>query len=333
MVLSPPILALLFCSTVVCGLTIAALGVGLLAVAGWDHHSNSRRQLSRERRWYLVETSLRLIFALQLLSLLVFVATVDHLKTLFTGAMCAVGSLNASPFGVPALAVKTAAFVLCGLWLVTDRASSAAASTGLVRFKVTFLAVLAGLLVADGTLQLRYFTDLSPDIITSCCATVFDAKSGGVGSDLANLPVGWSRMAFFGGLFVTNSVGLWAIGRRRSTVLYSFLAVGLGVITTAAVITWIAPAYYELPTHHCPLCLLASDNGYVGYPLYLFLATAVIAGAGSGLVRVLRSIDVHHCIGDNEERRLCAISIASFGATAVLAIWPIVTSPFRLGGY
>ena len=333
MILSPPILALLFCSTVVCGLTIAALGVGLLAVAGWNHHSSSRQQLIRERRWFLVETSLRLIFALQLLSVLVFVATADHLKTLFTGAMCAVGSLNASPFGAPALAVKTAAFVLCGLWLVTDRAAMAAASNGLVRFKVTFLAFLAVLLVADGALQLRFFTDLSPDIITSCCATFFDAKVGGVGADLANLPVGWSRATFFGGLFVTNSVGLWAIGRRRSTVVYSILAVMLGVITTAAVITWIAPAYYELPTHHCPLCLLAAENGYVGYPLYLFLATAIIAGAGSGLVRALRRLDVHGCIRLNEECRLCALSMASFAAVAAIALWPIATSGFRLEGY
>jgi len=332
MVLSPPVLALLFCSTVVCGLTIVVLGVGLVAVAGWDHHSSSRRQLVRERRWFLVETSLRLIFALQLLSVLVFVATADHLKTLLTGAMCAVGSLNASPFGVPALAVKSAACVLCGLWLVTDRASSAAASNGLVRFKVGFLAVLAGLLVADGALQLRYFTDLSPDVITSCCATVFDAKGAGVGADLANLPVGWSRATFFGGLFVTGAVGLTAVSRRRSTVVYSVFAIMLGLITTASVVTWIAPAYYELPTHHCPLCLLASESGYVGYPLYIFLATAIIAGAGSGLVRALRRLDVYGCIRAEEECRLCAVSMVSFSALAVISVWPLVTSPFRLEG-
>ena len=333
MVLSPPILALLCCSVVVCGLTIIAAAVGVSAVVGWNHHSNGRRQLLRERRWLLVETSLRLILVLQLLSLLIFIATADHLKTLFTGAMCAVGSLSASPIGVPALMVKTAAFVLCGLWLVTDRASPAAATTGLVRFKVAFLVVLAGVLVAENLLQHRYFADLDPEIITSCCATVFDSKTGSVAAELASLPVGWSRLTFFGGLGVTAAAGLWAIGRRRSTLPYSILAVILGLITCAAVVTWIAPAYYELPTHHCPLCLLAADQGYVGYPLYLLLATAVIAGAGSGLVQALRSIDIHRCIRINEERRLCAVSITSFAVLAVIAVWPIVTSPFRLEGY
>ncbi len=328
MVLSPPILALLCCSAVVCGLTIIATGAGLSVVVGWNHHSNNRRQLLRERRWFLVETSLRLILGLQLISLLVFLATADHLKTLFTGAMCAVGSLNASPFGMPALTLKTTAFVLCGLWLVTDRASPAAATVGLVRFKVGFVVVLAGVLVAENVLQIRYFADLDPEIITSCCATVFGSDTGGVAAGLASLPVGWSRLAFFGALAVTLAVGLWTIGRRRSTLLYSILAVILGLITTAAVITWIAPAYYELPTHHCPLCLLASEHGFVGYPLYLFLAIAVIAGAGSGLVHALRSIDIHRCIRVNEELRLCAVSIASFVALAVIAVWPLVTSFF-----
>jgi hypothetical protein len=333
MILSPAILALLCCSAVVCGLTIVAAGAGLSAVVGWDHNSSDRRQLLRERRWFLVETSLRLILGLQLVSLLVFLATADHLKTMFTGAMCAVGSLNANPFGMPTLTLKTTAFVLCGLWLVTDRASPAAATIGLVRFKVGFVVIVAGVLVAENVLQLRYFADLDPEIITSCCATVFGLGAGGVAAGLASLPVGWSRLAFFGALAVTLAAGLWAIGRHRSTLVYSILAVILGLITVAAVITWIAPSYYELPTHHCPLCLLASDYGCVGYPLYLFLATAVIAGAGSGLVHGLRSIDFRRCIRVDEELRLCAVSVASFALLAVIALWPLVTSPFRLEGY
>jgi len=333
MVLSPPILALLVCSAAACGLTISAAAAGLSAVIGWDHDSSRQRQLLRERRWFLVEASLRLILALQLLSLLVFVATADHLKTLFTGAMCAVGSLNASPFGMPALAVKIAAFIVCGLWLVTDRASAAAASTGLVRFKAAFLVFLSCVLVADNVLQIRYFADLDPEIITSCCATVFDPDAGGVAAGIAAFPVRSSKIAFFGGLVLTVAAGLWAIRRHGMTFVYSILAAALGLVTVAAVITWIAPSYYELPSHHCPLCLLAADHGYVGYPLYLFLAAAVIAGAGSGLVRALRSIDLQHCIRINEERRLCVVSLVSFAAIAVIAVWPLVTSPFRLEGY
>jgi hypothetical protein len=333
MLLSPVILALLLCSTVACGLTVAAAGIGFGAVLGWNHEASGRLQLLRERRWFLVETSLRLILGLQLFSLLVFIAAADHLKALFTGAMCAVGTLNASPFGMPALAVKTAAFILCGLWLVTDRASRAAATTGLVRFKTAFLVFLACVLVADAALQIRYFADLDPEIITSCCATVFDQDAGGVAAGIAAMSVSTSKAAFFVGLVVTVAAALWAIRRHRLTIVYSILAVAFSLVTAVAVVTWIAPSFYELPTHHCPLCLLAGDYGYVGYPLYLLMATAVIAGAGSGLLHVLRSIDLSRCILIGEERRLCAISAASFVAVAVIAVWPLVTSPFRLEGY
>jgi hypothetical protein len=154
-----------------------------------------------------------------------------------------------------------------------------------------------------------------------------------VAAGIAALSVSTSKAAFFAGLVVTVLVGLWAIHRHRLTIVYSILAVAFSLVTAAAVITWIAPSFYELPTHHCPLCLLAADYGYVGYPLYLLLATAVIAGTGSGVVHVLRSIDLSRCILINEERRLCAISAASFVAVAAIAMWPLVTSPFRLEGY
>lgn len=330
MLLNPSILALLGSSTIVCGLTIMAAALGVAVAVGWDHRDSGPGQLRRERRWFLIETSLRLILGLQLFSLLLFVATAERLTSFFTGAMCAVGSLLASPYGMPALTVKTLAFILCGLWLISDRASPSAAGTGMIRFKVGFLVALCGALIADNLVQLRYFSSLQPDIITSCCATVFAAGAGGAAAQLARIPVGWSRLAFFTALAATFVVGLRAITCRRPTFAFSVLAVASGLITAAAVVTWIAPAYYELPTHHCPLCLLAPEHGYVGYPFYALLATAVITGAGSGLVRSLRPLDIQGCIRAHAERRLCTVSMASFAAVAAMALWPLVASPFRL---
>lgn len=333
MLLSPPILALLLSSIAVGALTLVAAVAGLTAVVGWDHGSHSRLQLLRERRWFLVEISLRLVLVLQLFSIVVFIATADHLKTLFTGAMCAVGSLNASELGPAALAAKAAAFTLCGLWLVVDRAASAAASNGLVRFKAGFLGFLAIVLIGENIIQFRYFADLDPDIITSCCAVVFGGGGESVGASLAGLPASWTLIAFYAVFTVTVAVGAFSIVRRRSVLPYSILAAILGVISAVAVIVWIAPSYYELPTHHCPLCLLASDHGFIGYPLYAALAVAVISGTGSGLVRLLRNLDLHQTIRANEELRLCAVSVAGFVVLAAIASWPLVASPFRLEGY
>jgi hypothetical protein len=121
--------------------------------------------------------------------------------------------------------------------------------------------------------------------------------------------------------------------RRTGSGAYSLLAVCFGAVTSASLISWIAPSYYELPTHHCPLCLLAPDHGYVGYPLYLLLAAGVVAGVGAGAVGAIRRFDAHRCIRPDAESRLCAASVLSFASVAALAAWPLATSPFRLGGY
>jgi len=38
-----------------------------------------------------------------------------------------------------------------------------------------------------------------------------------------------------------------------------------------AILSFISVYFYELPTHHCPFCILQKEYGYVGYPLYLTL--------------------------------------------------------------
>jgi hypothetical protein len=128
-------------------------------------------------------------------------------------------------------------------------------------------------------------------------------------------------------------VGGRFLARDRNPAPYSALAVLLGAVSTAAVVTWVAPAFYQLPTHHCPFCLLSRQHGHVGVPLYLFLAVAVVAGAGAGLVRALRRLDRGRAVRPGEERRLCAASMVSFTLFALLASWPTVASGLRMEGF
>jgi hypothetical protein len=331
--LSPAVLAQLFASAVLGAVTVATAVWGLPAAIGWSPEEAGRRQLERERRMLLVEAVLKVALACQLVALFLFVATADRLHPLFPGAMCAAGTLAASPWGYPTLAAKGAVFFLCGLWLTLQRTrqtggpTEAAAGTVRVRLQHGFAVAAAAALVAENGLQLRYFTDLEPEILTSCCATLFSAEAGGLASDLAALPPGASRAAFFALLGLTLGTGLRSLVGRRSATPYAALAVALGLVSMAAVVSWVAPAYYQLPTHHCPFCLLSHHLGHVGYPLYLLLFGAVITGAGSGLVQSLAGL------GDAPEaRRLCGVSMAGFAFFALLAVWPWATTDFQMGG-
>jgi hypothetical protein len=62
------------------------------------------------------------------------------------------------------------------------------------------------------------------------------------------------------------------------------------VISVAAFISFISVYFYELPTHHCPFCILQKEYGYIGYGLYLLLFVGGLAGMGVGLLMPFRQI-------------------------------------------
>lgn len=333
MVLNPAVLALLLSSMVVCAVAMMAAGAGVALAAAWSPQRCDERQLARERRALLVESSLKVVLCCQLGTLFLFVATVDRLHPLLPGAMCAAGSLNASRFGYPAFAAKLLAFLLCGLWLIVNRATLGSGATVIVRVKQTAVLAVLGVLLADNVMQWSYFLDLDPAVITSCCATIFAERSVGLGSELASLPLELSRAVFLAGLLSTMAAGAMVLLRRRVAGLFSVLAVCLGVLALAALVSWVAPVFYELPTHHCPFCLLSARAGHVGYLLFGALALAVVTGVGTGVVARLRAIDPFRSIRLGEERRLCAISMSCFALFALIATWPMFTSGIHLEGH
>ena len=330
--LNAEILVLLFGSAMVCLLAVLAAVVGLSTLRGWDPGDSSRRQLARERRSLLVEATTRVLLPFQLISLAAFVAVIDRLHPLFPGAMCGVGTLNAHPLGYPTLLSKAIAFLLCALWLILNRATPGTQATALVRLKHASLVVVAGALVVENHLQLRFFDGLRPDVLTSCCATVFSQDGRGIGSALSALPLRETRVAFFSSLALTLGAGLRFLLRGRSPAPYSVLSVILAVAAVAAILAWIAPSVYELPTHHCPLCLLAAGHRPLGYLLYSALAVGLVGGAGAGLLGALRKLDRGGSIRAGEEGRLCAVSMAGFAVFAVAGAWPLLASLLSLGG-
>ena len=333
MVLSPPILALLFCSTVVCGLTIAAFAVGLLAVAGWNHQSSSRRQLLRERRWFLVETSLRLIFALQLLSVR-SLSPPPITSRLSSRAPCARSARSTPARSATDAAVKIAVFVLCGLWLVADRASSAAATTGLVRFKVTFSR--AFLTAHRGRRRIQ-----TPVLHTISTRTSSPraARRSSTRRAMASVPISpvcpWdsSRVTFFGGFVVTIAVG--SVGDQSATLDRRLFG----------------SRGHARRDHHPPSSpgsrrdstnFRPTTARCACWPGERLCGLSALPRPGDGdHRRRWQRAGVARCDGStftavsvstrNADSAQCRWS--SFAVVAGIALWPIVTSGFRLEGY
>ena len=206
MTLHPAVLALFVASLLTGCMVLYAGWYGARILLQWEIGSGSERQLELERRTYLISTLLSVAFALQLLSLFLFVFTADRLHGMFSGAMCAAGTLNVNGFGYPVLILKIVTFLLAGLWLVVNHADTRGYDYPLIKPKYALLLVLGPLVLVEGYLQYRYFAGLHPDVITSCCGSLFSQGQKGIGGDLAALPAGPMEVAFFGGMAATDGM-------------------------------------------------------------------------------------------------------------------------------
>jgi hypothetical protein len=90
------------------------------------------------------------------------------------------------------------------------------------------------------------------------------------------------------------------------------------LVSVAALISFIAVYFNELPTHHCPFCILQREYGYVGYPLYVTLFSGAICGAGLGWLTGFRRVPSLQAIIPRLQQRLAAIVLISYGIFALL---------------
>lgn len=330
MILDAAVLALTGGSLLVCGSSVAAAGLGTHILAHWDLRSGSELQLRLERRTYLISTLLSLVMGIQVLSLFLFVYTADQLHELFVGVMCAAGSLNVNPYGYPALVLKLANSILCGLWLILSRTDQTSPDYPLLGPKYRMLRWMAGTLALEAVLQGSYFINMKPHLITSCCGALFGSEAQGLGGDLAGVAPEGAKVIFFVGLALVVRVGIQVIATDSGARLFSLLSGLLLVWSLVSIVSYISVYFYELPTHHCPFCLLQAEYHHIGYVLYVPLLTAGICGLGVGLLDRYRGLPSLSERLPAIERRLALVSLTGYLLFAAVSSYPMVFSDFRL---
>ncbi len=331
MILHPAVLALVVSSLLQSAMLLFASWNGALILRGWSPGSGSERQLALERRNCLVSSVVGYALAFQLLSLFFFLFTADRLHIQLTGAMCAAGTLNANGYGYPALLLKTADFLLAGTWLVVNHADTRGYDAPLVKTKCRLLLLLAPLLFLDAFLQFRFFADLEPDVITSCCGSLFGSGKGGLASDLASWPAVPAMGLFFAVLGATVAMGVVFLRSARGAVLFALLC---GVTFPAAILALVSAFslyIYDLPTHHCPFCVLQAEYGHIGYLLYAALLGGAAAGLSAGALAAFRKRGSMAAVVPPLQRRLVWTAIAFFLLFALAVSFRIVVSPYRSG--
>jgi hypothetical protein len=240
--------------------------------------------------------------------------------------MCAAGTFNANRFGYPLLLLKTGNFLFSGLWLIVNHADNQAYDYPLIRKKYLFLLVLAPFLFADSLLQVRYFTALEPDVITSCCGSLFSAGSSSVAADIAALPAAPMRIVFMALLLATVLLGGIFSLTGRGGWPFSIAAGLLFLAALASVLSFISPAVYELPSHHCPFCILQREYHSIGYLLYILIFGGAVTGMGVGALMPFRAIPSLAAIVPVLQKRYAVLSVLCSAFLGFLVLSILATS-------
>jgi hypothetical protein len=332
MLLSPAILALIGVSAVVSGLLLLAAGFAVQVLRHWDIGSGSERQLRLERGTYLISTLVAFAFLAELVSLLLFVYNAEAMATQFVGAMCATGVLNVNPWGWPTLFLKVAAFFAGALWLLLNRLDNQGYDYPLIRLKYALLLGLLPLVMAEGLVQLRYFLGLDPDVITSCCGSLFSPDAKGVAAELAGVEPRLAMLALYGsGAAVLLSGGLYLWRRRGAQWLAATAALAFPT-ALVALVSLIALYVYEHPHHHCPFCILKAGHGFIGYWLYIPLFGGSAYALAVGALAPWRSIPSLTAAVALDTRRYAALAVIGFASFYAVATWAILGSNLTMAG-
>ena len=327
------VMALFAGSILVSFMVLYSASYAFLILRKWDLRSGSELQLNLERKTYLISTLLAYAFGFQLLSLFLYVFTADQIHTFFVGAMCAAGSLYANEFGYPTLIVKLVNFLLAGLWLVLNYVDNRGYDYPLIKTKSSFLLLLVPLILLETFLQGNYFLRLNPNIITSCCGTLFSTDTFVLPSELTFFQSIPAKATFYLTLLLTVGVGAFYFHKGTGAYVFSGLSALSFVVSVIAIFSFISPYIYELPTHHCPFCVLQREYGYIGFFLYATLLFATVLGLSVGVLMPFRKTKSLAEILPSFQRTLAISSSSLFLVFTAIVTVRILFSNLILEGY
>ena len=327
---SPFIVSLLIISALTTVIGVYGAIYGFAIIIRWDPHSPTESQLRREKTTYLISTILGHIMVIKLFCFFLFIAIAERIKVYLTGAMCAAGSLNSNPFGYRALFLIFLSFLLSCLWLLLNHLDYRVHDFPLIRIKYIFLLFITPFFLIEFCYLFSYFASLDPKIITSCCGSIFDNSKEGLASDLIHLPHKIASPIFWLALSTTFCCGVSIYRSGRFRFFYPFLSVLMLPVSLISIISFISLYIYQLPTHHCPFCLLQSEYGYIGYLLYGSVLLGSVFGMGTGVVFYFEKVPSLRDISVPLRQRLCAISLYGWMFFGILVGRLVFFSDFRL---
>ena len=336
MILHPWILGLIIGHSAL--LAVFSLGVinAWQIFRGWDYNSTEEKQFLLEKKTYLVSTVMNFALFIQILMLFLFEMAADELANVLPGAMCAVGTLSSGSYGFPLLNLKIVSFFAYFIWLMINYLDNLMETYPLVRRKYLGLMLIYPLAVVETALLFMFASDLDPSVITSCCGSVYNEGTEGLGGSLAGASASFILPLFFSivillliNRFVLNRRDT---GRKRLGNLLEFpLWIAFFITAIAVIISFISRYIYEMVSHKCPFCFIGAEYHYYGVALYLFLFIATAAGMTGGVLETIRQPKILKEKARLLQNKMNTVSLWGMAAFIVIGFLPFITYYVKTG--
>lgn len=250
------------------GLIIIGTLISLKIAIFFNLDKNNEAQFRLEKLSHLFSTLIFFVLILRIIMFLFFIFTIDDLSDIIIGAMCAVGVIDAMELGNFLVIFKLVVVYLGFFWILFYQYTQRQKTIVFMRTRAWLFLPIGVLALIEIALDLYTFFMLDPSYIASCCGILYTSGADSLIAIALSLPLWVSPTIFY------LNIILMLIFRNK----YAFAVLSFLLIFTAltSLIAFFGTYIYELPTHHCPFCILQKEYYYIGYILYalLFLASS-----------------------------------------------------------
>jgi hypothetical protein len=250
----------------------------------WDINATTDEQYSLEKKSYLSATIIKFIFALKVPLFLFFIFTLDKISHILSGAMCGAGVVDATVYGNYLFVIKIINLYLFAYWLALNNEDLKHELQPFTKAKFGFFLLIYFALVVEILLEFLMFSSIDLQEVVNCCGTIFSASSSSYFAYILAL-----KPSILLSIFYINFALMLLFSYFKRNILFGISNILFIITSIVTLITFYGTYIYELPSHHCPFCLLQVEYYYVGYLLYTLLFLGTFFAISVGFIKTDKS--------------------------------------------
>jgi hypothetical protein len=139
-----------------------------------------------------------------------------------------------------------------------------------------------------------------------------------------------AKVALFLTFGLAFAGGILSLLRAKGACFFAAMS-GLFFLTAlSGIVSFVSIYVYELPSHHCPFCLLHREYNFVGYPLYISLFAGAISGLSAGILEPFRHLTSLSVILPTLQKKLTIGALILFSVFVILVVYLLASSGLRM---